>query len=134
MKLIKIFKLRLFIFMITLSMSNFIHAQTMDLVCNGEISVRSPDGKNIILKNETQTYSFKNGKLGGFVSASWSDNSIFVKGPSEKEDPGCFIFCNRSITINRLTGEVNDIYFSKIDNIRHNFWYKGSCSSAKKKF
>lgn len=127
-------RMRILFFLSFLFNANFVFSQTMDLVCIGDITVKTSDGKSLVLNNETRSYSFKNGKYGGVINATWSDNSILVKGPTEKENPRCFVFCNQSITINRLTGEVNEFYFSYIDKIKSNHWFKGNCTSAKKKF
>jgi hypothetical protein len=126
-------KMRILFLLILLINSNFVFAQTMDLVCTGEETFRGSDGTTI-LKKETQTYSFKNGKYGGIVNATWSDTVISIKGPTEKEDPGCRIFCNRNITINRISGEVNDIHSSNMGNVKGYFWFKGNCTASKKKF
>jgi len=124
---------RLLFLLILLLNTNFVLAQTVDLLCKGDISVKTSDGKSYVFKNETRTYIFKNGKLLGVVDATWSDNLVIVQGPTDKEVSNC-VFCNKKITINRLSGDVEDYYYTMENGIRHNWWYQGNCSSAKKKF
>lgn len=114
--------MRLLFLLILLLNTNFVLAQTLDLLCKGDISVKTSDGKSHVFKNETRTYIFKNGKLQGVVDTTWSDNLIIVEGPT------------KTITINRLSGDVEDIYYTMVNGIRHNWWYQGKCTSAKKKF
>ncbi|HCO57175.1 MAG TPA: hypothetical protein DIT38_03315 [Burkholderiales bacterium] len=101
-------------------------SQTFDLVCLGSKSVTSISGKNFDLQNFKQTYTFRDGKIGGNSPEPINENMV-VYTLSPSGDLSCKNFCSHKVILNNLTGEVIDTNYSVESGVQHNWEFKGIC-------
>ena len=58
---------------------------SLNLVCEGTYKFTNLTTGQELIENRTETYTFKDKKLGGYLPVTWSNESIYYSEESERE-------------------------------------------------
>ena len=112
-------------------------AQNLSLSCNGVLKITSTIG--IQEDADSRTYQFIDGKLYGYIPATWRENSILVTLPRFESET--MVTTQGFIEIDRFNGTVYDSRQQITKKIKSTdkpiegvFVFKGQCTKGSQKF
>ena len=112
-------------------------AQNLSLSCNGNTNITSTIGTSE--EPDSRTYQFIDGKLYGYIDATWKENSIFVTLPRSETET--MVTTKGFIEFDRFNGTVYDSRQQVTKKLKSAekpieaiFVFKGRCTKSSQKF